>query len=85
MAPRFYFDGLTRLPRPLRREVSVESADALVWLDADDETQARCNGLSDKNTAETRPPVERVELAVLGRGHSLLAGLKIEARAALAS
>ena len=77
------FDGLERLLRPLRRELSFELANALVRLKADDEIQGRYDALADKNTAGTLTPAERTELASLVRANSILGVLKIEARAVL--
>ena len=77
------FDGLERLLRPLRRELSFELANALVRLKADDEIQGRYDALADKNTAGTLTPAERAELASLVRANSILGVLKIEARAVL--
>lgn len=77
------FDGLERLLRPLRRELSFELANALVRLKADDEIQGRYDVLADKNTAGTLTPAERAELASLVRANSILGVLKIEARAVL--
>jgi hypothetical protein len=56
MIARKDFDGLERLLRPLRRELSVELATALVRLTADDEVQNRYDDLADKNTARTLTP-----------------------------
>jgi hypothetical protein len=81
MADRKDFDSLERLLRPLQRELSLELANALVRLRADDEVQNRYDELADKNTAGTLLPDERVELASLVRANSLLGALKIEARA----
>ncbi len=84
MAVIHHFDALTRLLRPLRRELSVELANALVHLRADNETQTRYDELADRHTAGALTTAERAELASLVRANSLLAGLKIEARATLA-
>lgn len=85
MVARSDFDGLERLLRPLRRELSFELANALVRLQADDEIQARYDELADKNTAGTLAPAEREELESLVRANALLGVLKVEARAVLAS
>jgi hypothetical protein len=79
------FDGLERLLRPLRRELSFELANALVRLTADEEIQARYEELADKNTSGALNPSERAELESLVRANSLLGVLKIEARAVLAT
>lgn len=79
------FDGLERLLRPLRRELSFELANALVQLKADDEIQARYDELADKNTSGTITAAEREELESLVRANSILGVLKVEARAVLAS
>jgi hypothetical protein len=77
--------GLARLLRPLRRELRLELADALVRLTADEEIQARYEELADKNTSGALNPAERAELESLVRANSLLGVLKIEARAVLAT
>lgn len=76
-------DGLERLLRPLRRELSAELARALVGLRADEDIQSRYDELAEKNTEGTLAPQERVELESLVRANSLLSALKIEARAVL--
>jgi hypothetical protein len=83
MAPRKDFEGLERLLRPLRRDLSFELANALVRLKADDEIQNRYDELADKNTAGTLIPAEQAELESLVRANSILSVLKIEARARL--
>ena len=85
MVARKDFDGLERLLRPLRRELSFELANALVRLQADDEIQARYDELADKNTAGTLTSTEREELESLVFANTLLGALKVEARAVLAS
>lgn len=85
MIGRGDFDGLERLLRPLRRELSFELANALVRLKADDEIQSRYDELADKNTSGALTPDEREELESLVRANSLLGVLKMEARAVLAS
>ncbi|MCX6956521.1 MAG: hypothetical protein NTV51_30690 [Verrucomicrobia bacterium] len=85
MAARKEFDGLERLLRPLRRDLSFELANALVRLKADDEIQTRYDELADKNTAGTLSALERAELESLVRGNSILGALKVEARAVLAT
>jgi hypothetical protein len=75
--------SLERLLRPLRPELSVELADALLRLKADAEVQARYDELADKNTAGTLSPEERAELESLVRANSILGVLKAEARAFL--
>lgn len=77
------FATLQRLLRPLRREFTVQLADALVRLKADPEVQTRYDQLADKNTLSTLTPRERAELESLVRANSLLAVLKAEARAFL--
>ena len=85
MIARKDFDGLERLLRPLRRDLSFELANALVRLKADDEIQTRYDDLADKNTAGTLTALERAELESLVRANSILGVLKIEARAVLAT
>ena len=75
--------GLERLLRPLRRELSIELADALLRLKADKEVQARYDELASKNTAGALTPEEREELESLVRANSILSILKAEARAFL--
>jgi hypothetical protein len=75
--------SLERLLRPLRRELSVELAQALLRVKADEEIQARYDELADKNTAGTLSAEEQVELSSLVRANSLLGVLKAEAHAFL--
>ncbi len=77
------FGSLERLLRPLRRELSVELADALLRLKADDEVQTRYEELAGKNTENLLTPDERSELESLVRANSLLTLIKAEARAFL--
>jgi len=74
-------DGLERLLRPLRHELSVELADALLRLKADEEVQARYDELASKNTEGVLTADERRELESLVRGNSILSLLKAQARA----
>jgi hypothetical protein len=76
-------NGLERLLRPLRKELSVELAQALTQLTADDEIQNRYDELADKNTVGTLIEHEREELESLVRANSLLTALKVRARAIL--
>ena len=76
-------NSLERLLRPLRRELSVELADALLRLTADAEVQARYEELADKNTEGTLSKHEKSELESLVRANSILSLLKAEARAFL--
>ena len=76
-------DSLERLLRPLRRELSVELADALLRLKADEEVQTRYDELANKNTAGGLTDEERAELESLVRANSILTLLKAEARAFL--
>jgi hypothetical protein len=75
--------SLERLLRPLRRELSVELADALLRLTADAEVQARYEELAFKNTEGTLSKAEKSELESLVRANSILSILKAEARAFL--
>ena len=75
--------SLERLLRPLRRELSVELADALMRLTADDEVQARYEELANKNTEDSLTSDERAELESLVHANSILTILKAEARAFL--
>jgi hypothetical protein len=77
--------GLERLLRPLRRELRLELANALVRLTADEEIQIRYAELADKNSSGTLTPAERAELESLVRANSFLGVLKIEARTVLAN
>lgn len=85
MVARKDFDGLERLLRPLRRELSFELANALVRLQADEEIQSRYDELAERNSAGVLTSNEKEELESLVRANSLLGVLKIEARAVLAS
>jgi hypothetical protein len=75
--------SLERLLRPLRRELSVELASALVRLRADTEVQARYDELADKNSEGGLSATERAELESLVQANSILTVLKAEARAFL--
>jgi CRISPR/Cas system-associated endonuclease Cas1 len=75
--------SLARLLRPLRRELSLELAEALLRLKADAEVQQRYEGLAAKNTEGELTPDERDELESLVRANSILSVLKAEAHAFL--
>jgi len=75
--------ALELLLRPLRSELSVELADALLRLKADEALQARYDELASKNTESALTPAERRELESLVRANSMLSVLKAEARAFL--
>lgn len=75
--------SLERLLRPLRRELTVELAQALLRVKADEEIQARYDELADKSTAGVLTMEEREEHSSLVRANSLLGVLKAEARAFL--
>lgn len=75
--------SLERLLRPLRRELNVEMARALLRVKADEEIQARYDELADKNTAGTLTAAEREEHSSLVRANSLVGVLKAEAHAFL--
>jgi hypothetical protein len=75
--------SLERLLRPLRRELSIELADALLRLKADADVQARYDELATKNTEGGLTPEEMLELESLVRANSILSVLKAEARAFL--
>ena len=75
--------SLKRLLRPLRRELSLELAGALLRLKADDDVQARYDELACKNTEGALKPSERRELESIVRANSILGLLKAEARAFL--
>lgn len=79
------FASLERMLRPLRREMSLELASALIHLQADDEVQARFETLADKNTSGELSEAEREELESLVRVNSLLGIFKAEARGMLAT
>lgn len=83
MADSKALDSLERLLRPLRRELSMQLADALVRLQADPEVQARYEELADKNTEGRLSKAEKSELESLVRATSVLTLLKAEARAFL--
>ena len=63
--------------------MSVELADALMRLKADQEVQARYDELAGKNTEDSLTPDEKAELESLVRSNSILTLLKAEARALL--
>jgi CRISPR/Cas system-associated endonuclease Cas1 len=73
--------SLGRLLRPLRRELSLQLADALLRLKADAAVQARYDRLATKNTEGKLTSKERAELESLVRANSILTLLKAEARA----
>ena len=75
--------SLQKLLRPLRHELSLELAGALLRLKADDEVQARYEELAGKNTEASLSNAERAELESLVRANSIVTLLKAEARAAL--
>ena len=75
--------SLERLLRPLRRQLSMELAGALVRLEADAEVQTRYEELACKNTDGALTVAERAELESLVRAHSILSLLKAQARAFL--
>ena len=75
--------SLERLLRPLRRELSLQLATALLRLKVDPEVQARYDELASKNTEGALTPKERAELKSLVRANSILSVLKTEARAFL--
>jgi hypothetical protein len=77
------FGSLKRLLRPLRRELSLELAEALLRLKADAEAQERYDELASKNTEGTLTPEERIELESLVHANSILSVLKAEALAFL--
>lgn len=72
--------ALERLMRPLSRLMSIELARALVKIEADDETQARFDELSEKCTEGHLTSQEQVELESLVRANRLLGILKAEAQ-----
>lgn len=76
MAEERDLGSLERLLRPLRRELSVELADALLRLKADGEVQARYEKLADKNTENALSTEERAELESLVHANSILTVLK---------
>jgi hypothetical protein len=76
-------NGLERLLRPLRRELSTELADALLRLEADAEVQAWYDELAGKKTVGVISAEEHAELESLVRANSILSLLKAEARAFL--
>ena len=83
MADETGIGSLERLLRPLRRELSVELAGALLRLEADSEVQARYDELADKNTDGSLSNEERAELESLVQATTVLTVLKAEARAFL--
>jgi hypothetical protein len=83
MADTSDLGSLERLLRPLRRDLKLELADALLRLKVDEEVQVRYEELAEKNTEASLTPCERTELASLVRGNSILSVLKSEARAVI--
>ena len=83
MANRNDLMCLQRLLRPLRRDLTVELADALLRLKADARVQARYEELAGKNTEGILTPRQHAELESLVRANSFLSLLKAEARASL--
>jgi len=75
--------SLERLLRPLRCELRVELAIAILRLNADAKVQARYEELADKNTENALSNDERSELESLVHANSILTVLKAEARAFL--
>jgi hypothetical protein len=76
-------NGLERLLRPLRQELSTELAEALLRLKADMEVQARYDELASKNTDGVLSAEERAELESLVHANSTLGLLKAEPSAFL--
>ena len=72
--------ALERLLRPLSRGLTTELAQALVNLEADQETQARYDTLAEKRTEGSLTPLEEEELESLVRANTLLGLLKAEAQ-----
>ena len=75
--------SLEQLLRPLRRALNSELATLLLRMQADDEVQARYEGLMERNTEGQLSPEEQNELALMVRTNALLGVLKAEARAFL--
>jgi hypothetical protein len=75
--------SLQRLLRPLRRELGLQLADALLRLKADAAVQARYDRLATRNTEGKLTLRERAELQSLVRANSILTLLKAEAKAVL--
>jgi len=75
--------ALERLLRPLRSNLTVELARALVDLRADPETQSRFNELAEKRTEGTLAPMELEELEAIVRANTLLGLLQAEAHSLL--
>ncbi|MBI4602524.1 MAG: hypothetical protein HY721_11245 [Planctomycetes bacterium] len=75
--------ALERLLRPLSQSLSVELAQALVGLRADQETQARYDQLAEKHTEGLLTAAELEELEGMVRANTLLGLLKAEARSVL--
>ena len=83
MADTSELGSLERLLRPLRRDLKLELADALLRLKVDEEVQVRYEELAEKNTEASLTADERAELTSLVRANSILSVLKAEARAVL--
>ena len=83
MADTSELGSLERLLRPLRWDLKLELADALLRLKVDEEVQVRYEELAEKNTEASLTADERAELTSLVRANSILSVLKAEARAVL--
>ena len=75
--------NIERLLRPLRRELTVDMAGALLRLKADAKVQALYEMLANRNTEGTLTSKQRSELQSLVRANSLLTVLKAQAKAFL--
>lgn len=84
MLPPAETTALERLLRPLPHRLTIELAQALVDLCADEETQHRYDELAGKRTEGTLTPAELDELESIVRANTLLGLLKAEARTVLA-
>ena len=72
--------ALERLLRPLSRELTTDLAQALVKVQADQETQSRYDELADKRASGTLSPDEEAELESLVRANTFVGILKAQAQ-----
>jgi len=75
--------NIERLLRPLRRELTVDMAGALLRLKADAKVQALYEMLANRNTEGTLTSKQRSELQSLVRANSLLTCSKPKQRRSL--
>ena len=72
--------ALERLLRPLSRELTTDLAQALIKVQADQETQSRYDELADKRSTGSLSPDEESELESLVRANTFVGILKAQAQ-----